>query len=69
MVTQIKIAFKYLPFNPLFCPSYSAAKLQHHDLVYALDVLDACNKRLVKKIEAKGFEVKNLRGTDRYLFI
>ena len=34
-----------------------------------LDALDAYNKRLVKKIEIKGFEVKNLRGTDRYLYL
>ncbi len=56
-------------FNPLFCLNYSATHRQHHDLVYVLDALDAYNKRLVKKIEVKGFEVKNLRGTDRYLFL
>ena len=56
-------------FNPLFCLNYSATHQQHHDLVYVLDALDAYNKRLVKKIEVKGFEVKNLRGTDRYLFL
>ena len=33
-----------------------------------LDALDAYNKRLVKRIEVKGFEVKNFRGTDRYLY-
>ena len=31
------------------------------------DSLDAFHKRLVKRIEVKGFEVKNLRGTDGYL--
>jgi len=31
--------------------------------------LDAYNKRLVKKIEVKGFEVKNFRGTDKYLYL
>ena len=56
-------------FNPLFCLNYSATHAQHHDLVYVLDALDAYNKRLVKKIEVKGFEVKNFRGTDRYLFL
>lgn len=56
-------------FNPLFCMNYSATHKQHHNLVYVLDALDAYNKRLVKKIEVKGFEVKNLRGTDRYLFL
>lgn len=56
-------------FNPLFCLNYSATHVQHHDLVYVLDALDAYNKRLVKKIQVKGFEVKNFRGTDRYLFL
>lgn len=56
-------------FNPLFCLSYSATHKQHHNLVYVLDALDAYNKRLVKRIEVKGFDIKNLRGTDRYLFL
>ncbi len=56
-------------FNPLFCLNYSATHAQHHNLVYVLDALDAYNKRLVKKIEVKGFEVKNFRGTDHYLFL
>ena len=37
--------------------------------LYVLDALDAFNKRLVKKIEVKGFEVKNFRGTDSYLYL
>ncbi|NEZ42600.1 type III restriction-modification system endonuclease [Paenibacillus alvei] len=56
-------------FNPLFCLNYSATHHQHHNLVYVLDALDAYNKRLVKKIEVKGFEVKNFRGIDKYLFL
>lgn len=56
-------------FNPLFALNYSATHAKHHNLVYALDALDAFNKRLVKKIEVKGFEVKNLRGTDSYLYL
>ena len=56
-------------FNPLFALNYSATHAKHHNLVYALDALDAFNKRLVKKIEVKGFEVKNLRGTDGYLYL
>ena len=56
-------------FNPLFALNYSATHVQQHNLVYVLDALDAFNKRLVKKIEVKGFEVKNFRGTDRYLFL
>lgn len=56
-------------FNPLFCLNYSATHAQHHNLVYVLDAVDAYNKRLVKKIEVKGFEVKNLRGTTKYLYL
>lgn len=56
-------------FNALFCLNYSATHKQHHDLVYVLDALDAYNKRLVKRIEVKGFDIKNLRGTDGYLFL
>ena len=56
-------------FNPLFCLNYSATHAKQHNLVYVLDALDAFNKRLVKKIEVKGFEVKNLRGTDSYLYL
>lgn len=56
-------------FNPLFTLNYSATHAKHHNLVYVLDALDAFNKKLVKKIEVKGFEVKNLRGTDSYLYL
>ena len=34
-----------------------------------LDALDAFNQRLVKRIEVKGFELKNMRGTDGYLYL
>lgn len=56
-------------FKPLFILNYSATHKQHHDLVYVLDALDAYNKRLVKQIEVKGFDIKNLRGTDSYLYL
>lgn len=56
-------------FNPLFSINYSATHAKQHNLIYVLDALDAFNKRLVKKIEVKGFEVKNLRGTDGYLYL
>ena len=56
-------------FNPLFCLNYSATHKEHHELVYVLDALDAYNQQLVKKIEVKGFDIKNLRGTDKYLFL
>lgn len=56
-------------FNPLFVINYSATHKVHHNLVYVLDALDAYNQKLVKKIEVKGFTVKNLRGTNGYLYL
>lgn len=56
-------------FCPLFSLNYSATHKKQHNLIYVLDALDAYNKKLVKKIEVKGFEVKNLRGTDSYLYL
>ena len=56
-------------FNPLFSLNYSATHAVQHNTVYVLDALDAFNKRLVKKIEVKGFEVKNFRGTDSYIYL
>ena len=56
-------------FNPLFSLNYSATHAKQHNLIYSLDALDAFNKKLVKKIEVKGFEVKNLRGIDSYLYL
>ncbi|RAL70244.1 Type III restriction enzyme, res subunit:DEAD/DEAH box helicase, N-terminal [Dehalococcoides mccartyi] len=56
-------------FNPLFSLNYSATHKTSHNLVYVLDALDAFQKKLVKKIEVKGFEMKNLRGTDKYIYL
>ena len=56
-------------FLPLFVLNYSATHKTKHNMVYALDALDAYNKKLVKKIQVKGFEVKNLKGTSSYLYI
>ncbi len=56
-------------FHPLACLNYSATHKDRHDTVYVLDALDAYNQRLVKRIEVKGFELKNMRGTDGYLYL
>ena len=56
-------------FNPLFVLNYSATHKTKHDTIYALDALDAYRQRLVKRIQVKGFEVKNLRGTSSYLYL
>lgn len=58
-----------LTFNPLFCLNYSATHRVKHNTVYVLDALDAYNQRLVKKIEVKGIEVKNVLGTHGYLYL
>lgn len=56
-------------FHPLFTLNYSATHKTQHNLIYVLDALEAFNQKLVKKIEVKGFEVKNFRGTDGYLYL
>lgn len=56
-------------FNPLFVLNYSATHKTKHDTVYALDALDAYRERLVKRIKVVGFELKNLRGTDGYMYL
>lgn len=56
-------------FKPLFMLNYSATHKTQHNQVYALDALDAYKQRLVKKIEVKGVEVKNLPGTTGYLYL
>lgn len=56
-------------FNPLFSLNYSATHKERHNPVYLLDALDAYNQKLVKKIEVKGFEIKNLAGNSGYLFL
>lgn len=55
--------------NPLFTLNYSATHKTRHNTVYVLDALDAYNMKLVKKIQVKGFEIKNLRGLSSYLYL
>lgn len=54
-------------FNPLFTLNYSATHKTKHNLIYALDAVDAYRQKLVKQIEVKGFEVKSILGTSRFL--
>lgn len=56
-------------FNPLFSLNYSATHRKKHNTIYILDALDAYNRRLVKKIEVKGIEIKNIQGANGYLFL
>ena len=56
-------------FNVLFSLNFSATHLVKHNLIYSLDALDAYNQKLVKRIEVKGIEVKNLTGTSCYIYL
>lgn len=56
-------------FAPLFVLNYSATHKTKHNTVYALDALDAYREKLVKRIQVKGFELRNLQGTGTYLYI
>lgn len=56
-------------FNPLFSMNFSATHKTSHNLVYVLDALDAFKKKLVKRIEVKGFDIKNLTGTNGFIYL
>lgn len=55
-------------FRPLFMMNYSATHKTHHNCIYALDALDAYQKKLVKKIQVKGITLMNLLGTNGYIY-
>lgn len=56
-------------FDPLFCLNYSATHKKAHNLVFALDAVDAYEQKLVKKIEVKGLHISGLGGTGKYLYV
>lgn len=58
-------------FKPLFTLRYSAthAPGEEYNKIYRLDALDAYNKKLVKKIQVKGINIKGNTGTDAYLYL
>ena len=56
-------------FNPLFTLRYSATHKVEYNKVYRLDAVDAYNKRLVKKIQVKGINLKGTTGTTGYLYL
>lgn len=56
-------------FNPLFTLRYSATHKVDYNKVFRLDALDAYNKRLVKKIQVKGINLKGSTGTNGYLYL
>jgi type III restriction enzyme len=56
-------------FCPLFTLRYSATHKVEYNKIYRLDALDAYNKRLVKKIQVKGINLKGSTGTTGYLYL
>jgi type III restriction enzyme len=56
-------------FKPLFTLRYSATHRVEYNKVYRLDALDAYHKRLVKKIQVKGINLKGSTGTTGYLYL
>jgi type III restriction enzyme len=56
-------------FNPLFTLRYSATHKVEYNKIFRLDALDAYNKRLVKKIQVKGINLKGSTGTTGYLYL
>ena len=56
-------------FAPSMVLRYSATHKTQHNKVHRLDALDAYNQKLVKKIRVKGIAVKNLTGTNAYLYL
>ena len=56
-------------FKPLFTLRYSATHKVEYNKIYRLDALDAYNKRLVKKIQVKGINLKGSTGTTGYLYL
>jgi type III restriction enzyme len=56
-------------FNPLFILRYSATHKTPHNKVHRLDAIDAYNQKLVKKIAVRGISLKNLPGTNAYLYL
>lgn len=56
-------------FNPLCTLRYSATHAEEYNKVFRLDALDAYNKKLVKKIQVKGINLKGSTGTSGYLYL
>lgn len=56
-------------FKPLFTLRYSATHKVEYNKIYRLDALDAYNKKLVKKIQVKGINLKGTTGTSGYLYL
>jgi type III restriction enzyme len=56
-------------FGALAVIRYSATHKTVHNKIHRLDALDAYNQKLVKKISVRGISVRNLPGTNSYLYL
>lgn len=56
-------------FNPLFTLRYSATHKNEYNKIFRLDALDAYNRKLVKKIQVKGINLKGSTGTTGYMYL
>lgn len=56
-------------FKPLLTLRYSATHAEEYNKIFRLDALDAYNKKLVKKIQVKGINLKGSTGTTGYLYL
>lgn len=56
-------------FCPLMVLRYSATHKIEHNKIYRLDALDAYQQKLVKKIAVRAISIKNLSGTNAYLYL
>ena len=56
-------------FKSIFTLRYSATHKIDYNKIYKLDALDAYRKRLVKKIQLKGINLKGSTGTTGYLYL
>jgi type III restriction enzyme len=56
-------------FGALAVLRYSATHKTGHNKIHRLDALDAYSQKLVKKIAVRGISVKNLPGTNSYLYL
>lgn len=68
-MTSTRLQTSLARFKAPMALRYSATHRERHDLVYRLDALDAYNRKLVKRISVRGVTVKNLPGTNGFLYL
>ena len=56
-------------FGALAVLRYSATHKTNHNKIHRLDALDAYSQKLVKKIAVRGISVRNLPGTNSYIYL